>query len=172
MGAGDPAAHTYTVVLRCPSSARFLPEGGHHVVLPPLPGTVGNVIARLRTRWLDEGNEAPTPRELWVEVVVTTDSLDQATSIATRAARFLAAALAFTANVQTGTPEVHIAFDSSPGETRREFLEVFLPDEVRRDRDGRRNVTGQWEQSSWVQLVQTDEPRPDIPPREGNARGA
>jgi hypothetical protein len=53
-------------------------------------------------------------------------------------ARYLAAIVAFTANVQTGVPEVHIAYDSTPGEARRDFMEVFLPDEQGAPSSGRR----------------------------------
>jgi hypothetical protein len=37
--------------------------------------------------------------------------------------------IAFVANVRVGTIEAHLAFDSDPGKTDRELVEVFLPDE-------------------------------------------
>jgi hypothetical protein len=37
--------------------------------------------------------------------------------------------IAFVANVRVGPVEAHLAFDSAPGKTERELLEVFLPDE-------------------------------------------
>lgn len=69
--------------------------------------------------------------------MVRTSSLDQAASLATSVARFLTSILAFAANVQTGIPEVHIAYDSTPGHSEREFLEAFLPDERGIPREGR-----------------------------------
>ncbi len=139
-----PVFTRYTVVLRCPSSARFLPEQGQEMTVPAFPETNGPVVARLRTLWVDEGFETPTPRELWIEVTLQTPSLDKATSIATAVARFAASSLAFTANVQSGTPEVHVAFDSSPTATKREFLEVFLPAERGLLREGRMVKTDEY----------------------------
>jgi hypothetical protein len=129
--------NTYRVALRCASSARFLPEEAQHIRVQGVDGAVGPIDITLQTRWQNEGFEAPTPRELWVDALVRTRSLDQAASLATSVARLLTSVLAFTANVQTGIPEVHLAYDSTPGHSEREFLEVFLPDERGIPREGR-----------------------------------
>jgi hypothetical protein len=117
---------TFIVVLRAPSSARFKPEEGQEFFVPNLPGIAGTVRLRLRTRWMDEGFEAPTPRELWIEALGPAPSLDEAVSKFSAISRFLATLLAFCANATVGTPEVHIAYDASAGSTEREFMEVFL----------------------------------------------
>jgi hypothetical protein len=44
-------------------------------------------------------------------------------------ARPIANMIAFVANVRVGPIEAHLAFDSNPDRTERQFLEVFLPDE-------------------------------------------
>jgi hypothetical protein len=124
-----PEQRTFIIVLRAPSSARFKPEEGQEIFLPNLPGIAGTVRLRLRTRWVDEGFEAPIPRELWIEALGPAPSLDEAVSKFSAAGRLLATLLAFCANAAVGTPEVHIAYDASAGRTEREFLEVFLPDE-------------------------------------------
>ena len=128
---------TFVVVLRAPSSARFKPEEGQEFSLPNVPGSAGTVRLRLRTRWVDEGFDAPTPRELWIEALGPAPSLDEAVSKFSAASRFLATLLAFCANATVGTPEVHIAYDASAGCTERDFMEVFLPDESGLPREGR-----------------------------------
>jgi hypothetical protein len=45
--------------------------------------------------------------------------------------------MAFCANVTVGSPEIHIAYDASAGVARREFLEVFIPDERGLPAEGR-----------------------------------
>src|SRR5437870_5294458 len=60
------AQKTYVVVLRARSSARFLPENGFETFFGDVPGCAGPVRFRLRSRWVDEGHEAPIPRELWI----------------------------------------------------------------------------------------------------------
>lgn len=129
------------MILRCSSSARFRPEEGQEFFLRQFPGFAGDVRVRVRTRWIDQGHEAPLPRELWFECKGASDSLDSAMSGSLSAARMLCSLIAFAANVRTGTPEVHIAFDSTEGRQEREFLEVFLPDEEGLPREGRRIVT-------------------------------
>jgi len=56
----------------------------------------------------------------------------------------LASVSAFTANVRCGAPEVHLAYDSTPGRVEREFVEVFLPDEQGLPRAGRLINTGEF----------------------------
>ena len=139
----NPPASECTVVLRCPSSARYKPEEGQEFFLREFPGFDGDMRVRVRTRWLDQGHEAPLPRELWFECKCSTDSLDSAMSGSLSATRMLCSLIAFAANVRTGTPEVHIAFDSTAGRQEREFLEVFLPDEQGLPREGRLVVTAE-----------------------------
>jgi hypothetical protein len=118
----------YTVVCRAASSARFVPEEGweQHVHVPALgPSTVR---ARAFTRWAQEGPHQ-VPRELVIEVKGRAGSLEQAGSTFSELAREIANVIAFVSNVRVGPVEAHLAFDSAPGETERELLEVFLPDE-------------------------------------------
>lgn len=91
----------------------------------------------MQTRWVDEGHEAPTPRELWIEARGPAPSLDHAASKFGAIGRYLSTLLSFTANVEVGMPEVHIAYDASSGQEEREFLEVFLPDERGHLKEGR-----------------------------------
>ena len=136
--------HNFIVVLRARSSARFRPEAGQEFFISGLPGIVGTVRMRLRTRWVDEGFEAPTPRELWIEALGPAPTLDEAIAKFSAAGRLLATLLAFCANTSVKTPEVHIAYDASSGCTERAFLEVFLPDERGHPREGRLAQTAEF----------------------------
>ena len=116
------------MVLRASSSAYFLPEEGweHHFLLPD--PTLGTVRTRAFTRWVTEGSIS-VPRELVIEVKGRAGSLDEAGAKFSMIARPIANMIAFVANVRVGPIEAHLAFDSDPDITERQFLEVFLPDE-------------------------------------------
>lgn len=120
----------YTVVLRAPAAARFLPEEGQEVSLVTSK-SANDTPLRLRmcTRWLDRGFDAPLPGDLWLEVRGVADSLDDAITRFAGLAQPFTSLLAFCANTKVGTAEVHLAYESTPGRAEREFLEVFLPDE-------------------------------------------
>ncbi|MCA1702087.1 MAG: hypothetical protein LC808_01970 [Actinobacteria bacterium] len=128
---------TYVVVLRARSSARFMPEEGFEVFFGDVPGSAGPVRFRVRTRWVDEGHEAPMPRELWIEGRGPAPSLDHAVAKFGATGHLFRNLLSFTANTSVEVPEVHVAYDATPGATEREFLEVFMPDERGHPREGR-----------------------------------
>jgi hypothetical protein len=118
----------YTVVLRASSSAYFLPEEGweHYFALSGLE--LGMVRTRAFTRWEALGSYS-LPRELVIEVKGHTRSLAEAGAKFSMIARPIANMIAFVANLRVGPIEAHLAFDSAPERTERQFLEVFLPDE-------------------------------------------
>jgi hypothetical protein len=127
-GLAPAAGSEYTVVLRASSSAFFLPEEGweHYFSLPDLP--LGTVRTRAFTRWVTQ-RSISVPRELVIEVKGRAGSLDEAGAKFSMIARPIANMIAFVANVRVGPVEAHLAFDSDPDRTERQFLEVFLPDE-------------------------------------------
>ena len=116
------------VVLRASSSAFFLPEEGweHYFSLPGL--ALGTVRTRAFTRWVAEGSIS-VPRELVIEVKGRAGSLEEAGAKFSIIAHPIANMIAFVANVRVGPIEAHLAFDSDPDRTERQFLEVFLPDQ-------------------------------------------
>jgi len=129
-GDNEPTAHhstEYVVVLRAPSSARFLPEEGceFNIAVPGLD--LGRVRVRTFTSWT--GGEHPLPRELMIEVRGRAPSLDEAVTKFATVGRPLATMAGFVANVRVGLLEVHLAYDCTPDHGTREFVEVFLPDE-------------------------------------------
>jgi hypothetical protein len=132
----DVGGSEYTVVFRAPSPAHFLPEKGfqQHVRIPALgPGAVR---IRAFTRWAPDGPD-PVPRELVIEIKGRAGALAQAGPAFSELAGETASMIAFVANVRVGSVEAHLAFDSDPGKTEREFVEVFLPDERGLVGDGR-----------------------------------
>jgi hypothetical protein len=87
-----------------------------------------NLRLRAFTRWVNEGSNQ-IPRELVVEVRGRSDSLDAATTKFGAVARPIATVIGFVTNVRVGYVEVHLAYDSTPRQADRAFLETFLPDE-------------------------------------------
>lgn len=127
----------YIVVLRGRSSARFKQAEGVSVTFGDAGVTDQVVKARIRTRWVDEGFESAVPRELWIDARLYGDSLDAACSAASGVAHLLTLLATFCANVTGDVPEVHLAYREKPHDSRREFVEVFLPDETSTPREGR-----------------------------------
>ena len=120
---------SYIVVLRARSSARFRGTEGVALAVRASPGS-DPAHVKLRTRWVDAGFESPIPRELWIEVSVREASLDVACASATRIAGQLSVLAAFCANVTCEIPEVHVAYLQAPKGGRREFVEVFQPNQI------------------------------------------
>lgn len=137
---GDRLGETqkiYAAAFRAASPVRFKPEDAFEAWVVGVPECKGPVRVQARTRWVDEGHESPTPRELWIDVRGPAPTLDHASKAFERLAIHLANIISFVANVYSGTPEVHIIYDATPGSTSREFLEVFIPDENGGIREGR-----------------------------------
>jgi len=133
----EAGAEDYIVVLRGRSSARFQQAQGVSVTFGDAEVEGGITTARIRTRWIDEGFESPVPRELWIDVRLSEQSLDAACSAASSAAHLLSVLTTFCANVTGNVPEVHLAYRTKPHDNRREFVEVFLPDDTSAPREGR-----------------------------------
>jgi hypothetical protein len=118
----------YTIVLRSRSGARVRP--GYYIDLSDFPDGLGGLVQlRISNRWDDIGLDHPVPRELWMAVRAKAQSLDAAVRSATTAASTVAIILSFCVNALVEPPALHLVFNSTEGLSRREFLEVFLPDE-------------------------------------------
>jgi hypothetical protein len=125
----EASSGRYIVVLRAPSSARFLPEEGWEHHLESVPGLgLGAIRVRTFTRWVPTGG-GQVPRELVVEVTGSCGSLDEAVAKFQAIAWPIAAMIGFVTNVSVGMLEVHLAYECTAGSTDRPFLEAFLPDE-------------------------------------------
>jgi hypothetical protein len=133
----ESVAAGYIVVLRGRSAARFKQSEGVSVTFGDAGDAEQEVTARIRTRWVNEGFESAVPRELWIDVRLRQDSLDAACSAASGVAHLLTVLTTFCANVTGDVPEVHLAYREKPDGSRREFVEVFLPDETSMPREGR-----------------------------------
>jgi hypothetical protein len=118
----------YMVVLRSHSGARVRP--GSYIDLADFPDGLGDrVQLRVSTRWDDAGLEHPIPRELWMAVRLVAPSMDAAVRSAASAASAIAAIISFCVNAAVEPPDLHVAFDSTAGLSRRGFIEAFVPDE-------------------------------------------
>lgn len=111
---------------------------GYYIDLSDFPdGLGGQVQVRMSTRWEDAGLDHALPRELWMAVRSAAPGLDEAVRTATHAASAIAVIVSFCANAMVEPPALHVAFNSSQGLSRREFMEVFVPDESGLPRMGR-----------------------------------
>jgi hypothetical protein len=66
------------------------------------------------------------------------DSVDAAVRSAANAGSVLAMIISFCVNAVVEPPALHVVFNSTAGLSRREFMEVFAPDESGLPRIGRR----------------------------------
>jgi hypothetical protein len=111
---------------------------GYYVDLSDFPdGLSGQVQVRVSTRWEDLGLDYPVPRELWMAIRCTAPGMDAAMRSAANAASAIAMIISFCVNAVVEPPGLHAAFNSAPGLSRREFMEVFIPDESGLPRIGR-----------------------------------
>ena len=92
-------------------------------------GLGGQVQVRISTRWDDPGLDHPVPRELWMAVRSMAPSIDAAVRSAANAASAIAMIISFCVNAVVEPPALHVAFNSTVGLSRREFMEAFVPDE-------------------------------------------
>jgi len=126
----------YTVLLRSRSGARV--RCGYYMDVTDFPdGLGGQVQVRISTRWEDLGLDYPLPRELWMAVRARADSVDAAVSSAANVSSVLAMIISFCVNAVVEPPALHVVFNSTAGLSRREFMEVFVPDETGLPRIGR-----------------------------------
>jgi hypothetical protein len=126
----------YTVLLRSRSGARV--RRGYYIDLSDFPdGLGGQVQVRISTRWEDLGLDYPVPRELWMAIRCTASGVDAAVRSAANAASALAMIISFCVNAVVEPPALHIVFNSTAGLSRREFMEIFVPDEGGLPRVGR-----------------------------------
>lgn len=120
----DKALRPFTVVLRGPSAIRIPPGTGARCVLEDV-----EIEVRIQTRWVESGFEHPLPRELYFEVRLFADSIDDAIEQARVMSSVVTSAISFAMNAEIGPIEPHIAFETTPGVEEREFVEYFIRDE-------------------------------------------
>jgi hypothetical protein len=126
----------YTVLLKSRSGARV--HRGYYIDLSDFPdGLGGEVQVRISTRWEDLRLDYPAPRELWMAVRSTAPGVDAAVRSAANAASAIAMLVSFCVNAVVEPPALHATFNSTAGLSRREFMEVFVPDESGLPRMGR-----------------------------------
>lgn len=125
----------YVVVLRSPSAARFL----RNSQLPINFNAGGTLIDLIfRTRYVNEGFEAPVPRDLWVDARGEADSLDQAINLFSGAANSLIPIVSLCANAAIDPLAVEIAYDHTAGKQEHEFFQCFNSESHEIPHQGRR----------------------------------
>jgi hypothetical protein len=122
------ADRVFTVVLKAPAAAKFLPEDTYQITFEDKPFP-GSFRVRVRTRWEEVGLGEPLPRELWIEVVGSAESLDEALRRFPGFARSIGRVVAFVANAAVGLVDTDLAFESTPGLVSREYVQAFIPGE-------------------------------------------
>jgi len=136
-GRAEAAGSEYMVVYRARSAARFFPDEGFEMTVSSPHLSLGPVRLRSFTRWVGE-EPLSLPRELIVEARGPAASLDDAVTRFSAFARPVATMAAFVANVRVGPLDVHLAYDCSPDQSERLFMEAFVPDEQGGLTSGRR----------------------------------
>ncbi len=127
----------YVVVMRAASAARFREEDPS-LAVTDWPTRAGPVRIEFRTRYMDEGTGARIPRDLWVDARGVANSLDEARDAYRDAAGVMGVLIAISANAAMRPPDVHLAFDNTPGLRERDYYSVALPEERKLPLPGRR----------------------------------
>jgi hypothetical protein len=124
----QPGESHYVVVLGANSAVRF-PDDPVPLLIRQVATDVGPTSLIFRTRYSEEGHEAPVPRELWIEVRgATAAEFDATINAYARAAHSFLGFIALSANAAVEDPEVKIAFDNTAGRDERPYFAQFVPE--------------------------------------------
>jgi hypothetical protein len=126
----------YVVVIRAGSRLRFAPNEQFRVNVQT--DGIRSISLTFQTRYNDEGFKTPVPRELWIDARGSARSLNSAVTEFTNAALFFSTVISFCANGYAADCRFHLAYDNTPGLTKREFFEHFVEDERGLPRPSRR----------------------------------
>lgn len=112
----------YVVVMR--AQARLMLDLDEPIILSSL-SSWGDISIVISTRHVDEGFEAAIPRELLIAVRGAAPSIEDALGEYHVRALTVAAIVAFCGNAAVEAPEPYLAYDDTPGELDREFMQVL-----------------------------------------------
>lgn len=103
---------------------------GRGILVSPIATPFGNYELKIVTRTEKVAAfDTPLPRELWIEVSGCAPTLMDAANLAYSIADEYVRIAAFAANAWQGLLELHLGFDSSVGEAKREFYQNWVFDE-------------------------------------------
>ena len=119
-------SNTFVVVLKGPAAIYFGETGS--IRITNFPGSKGPLAVVLQTRYVDFGLKTKLPRDLWIDVRGQAESVDEALDFA-NAAFVLVPLLSFAVNAAVGIPKVELAFENTPGKTKREFFQQMVPED-------------------------------------------
>jgi hypothetical protein len=123
-----PDESHFVVVLGANSAMRF-PDDPVPLLVRQVPTEIGPADLIFRTRYSEEGYEAPVPRELWIEARGSTAAeFDSAINAYGRAAHSFLGFIGLSANAAVEDPEVKIAFDNTAGRDEHPYFAQFVPE--------------------------------------------
>lgn len=123
--------------MRAKSAARFREEDPS-LLIADWPTKTGAVRIEFRTRYTDPGLGVRIPEGMWIDARGGAPSLDEARDAYREAAGVLGVLISFSANAAMQVPNVHIAFDNTPGLSERDYYSAALWDDGGLPLPGRR----------------------------------
>jgi len=117
---------TYIVVARSRASAILYP--GINLTLESHHPEWGKFKLVFRTRYQEQGFDAPVPRDFWVEVTGSAADLHAAVAAFVGTAAEISSIVAVCVNATMGQLEVEIVFDATPANAEHEYFQSFVPE--------------------------------------------
>jgi hypothetical protein len=117
----------FVVVLRAQSAAML--RESEVIDLQQCPSSLGPINIRIRTRYVDEGFESSVPRHLWIEAEGNADTLDGALGAFASVANSILPFITLATNAAIHAPDIHLGFETTPGNREREFFQAFASEE-------------------------------------------
>ena len=90
-------------------------------------GIGGNDKIVFFTRYVDVGFEVPIPRGIMAEIFCSASNIKEAAAKSANKAQGLLGAIGLCANAYFGHIEIELVFENSPGITRRDYFQSFIP---------------------------------------------
>ena len=116
--------NNYVVVIRAGSRLRFASDEQLSISLDG-----GSTLMTFQTRYIDEGFETHVPRDMWIDVRGSANSIKEAVTAFTNSANFFCGLVSLCSNGYAGDVRYHLAYDNTSGKTERDFFEQFVENE-------------------------------------------
>src|SRR5262245_36430446 len=117
----------FVVVMYFASSAIF--EKNHNLVISSPRDNDTPVEVTFTTRYLDRGFDVQVPGAIQATARGSESNTNSAAESFSTVANLSALCLAIVSNAWIGFPEVLLAYDDTPDEQEREYLQVYVPEE-------------------------------------------
>ena len=117
---------TYVVVARTRASAILYP--GINLTLESHHPDWGKFKLVFRTRYQEQGYDAPVPKDFWVEITGNAPDLHAAVAAFAGTAAEISSIVAVCVNATMGQLEPEIVFDATPTNAEHEYFQSFVPE--------------------------------------------